>query len=158
MISNVKNQFKKFSPLPSQFSTPLGFSLIELIVVIAIIGVLSTLGMANYLNVKTKARDSIRKSDFAQLRSALELYRSDQGAYPASPLPGCGSPLTGGGATYIQKVPCDPSSASSYSYTTTGTTYQLIACLERTNDPQKDAANVAPCSGTTNWSYTTTNP
>ncbi len=135
-----------------------GFTLVELMVVIAIIGIMSTIGIGSYLTVKTKARDALRKSDLAQIKTALELYRSDQGSYPAAPLASCGSALSGGTATYMRKIPCDPESNSNYSYSTTGTTYQLVACLENTSDPQKDTANIGPCNGTSNWSYTVVNP
>ena len=135
-----------------------GFTLVELIVVIAIIAIMSTIGIGSYLTVKTKARDSLRKSDLAQMKTAFELYRSDQGTYPTAPLANCGSALLSGSATYMQKIPCDPKSKSSYSYSTTGSTYQLIACLENTSDLQKDTTNVAPCTGTSNWSYTVFNP
>ena len=154
----MKIKLKNLSPLTSYLSIPRGFTLIELIVVIAIIGILSSLGIGSYLTVKVKARDALRKSDLAQLRTALELYRSDQGTYPPTPLPSCGSALSVATTTYIQKVPCDPKTKSSYSYSTTGTTYQLVTCLETISDSQKDVANVAPCSGTTNWSYTLVNP
>jgi general secretion pathway protein G len=88
-----------------------GFTLIELLIVIAIIGVLSTLLMANFIGVRQRARDAQRKSDIRQIQAALEIYRSDSGAYPPTgsfPSP-CGSPLASGGSTYMQKIPCDPS-------------------------------------------------
>jgi type II secretory pathway pseudopilin PulG len=131
--------------------------LIELIVVIAIIGLLSTVGMANYLNAQGKGRDALRKSDLKQLQSALELYRVDQGIYPAS-LPACDTPLSAGTATYIAKIPCDPQTKQTYVYTSTATTYRLIACLENQNDPLSDATNASPCDGTSNWSHTVINP
>jgi prepilin-type N-terminal cleavage/methylation domain-containing protein len=137
-----------------------GFTLIELLVVIAIIGVLSTLLMVNFIGVRQRGRDAQRKSDFAQLRTAFEQYRTDVGTYPPS-LPACGSALTSGSNTYMQKIPCDPLNSGQliYHYTTGGTTYSLIGCLENVNDSLKDAANNATyCSGTSNWSYTLTNP
>lgn len=138
-----------------------GFSLIELLIVMAIIGVLATLITANFAGVRNKTRDAQRKADLKQLQLALETYRTDQGAYPNS-LAACGSALTSGGTTYIQKIPCDPLNTGQniYRYSSTGTAYTLIACLENTNDSQKDTTNNATyCTGgTTNWSYTLTNP
>ena len=61
-----------------------GFTLVELLIVIAIIGVLSALLMANFIGVRQRARDAQRKSDLRQMQSALELYRSDLGLYPTT--------------------------------------------------------------------------
>jgi general secretion pathway protein G len=131
-----------------------GFTLIELLVVIAIISVLSALLMANFVGVRQRGRDAQRKSDLRQIQAALELYRADVGSYPTA-LPGCGSSLTYGSATYLQKIPCDPLMGGPYAYTSAGTTYSLRACLENSNDPQKDATN--NCTG---WaaSFTVNNP
>ncbi|MCL4354332.1 prepilin-type N-terminal cleavage/methylation domain-containing protein [Patescibacteria group bacterium] len=140
------------------------FTLIELLIVIAIIGVLAALLMANFIGVRQRSRDSQRKSDMRQIQSALELYRADESSYPAA-LPACGDPLTGATTSnvYIQKLPCDPVSGDTYSYTTTGTppmSYVLIACLENVNDSQKDTSNdpSACTGGSTNWSMTLENP
>jgi general secretion pathway protein G len=140
-----------------------GFTLIELLVVIVIIGLLTTLGVVNYLDARARARDAQRKSNLQQIQSALELYRSDQQSYPAS-LPACGSSLKdpANTTTYIQKIPCDPTGTGQfkYTYTTAGSAYALISCLENENDGQKDITNNATycAGGTTNWSYTLTNP
>lgn len=137
-----------------------GFTLIELLIVLAIIGVLTSFLMANFIGAKARARDAQRKADLRQLQSAFELYRSDQGSYPTTgQLPACGNnSLSANGTVYLQKIPCDPQSGS-YSYTSNGTTYTLRACLENANDSQKDSSNKAPCAGgTKNWSYTLTNP
>lgn len=141
-----------------------GFTLIELLIVIAIIGVLATLLMVNFVGVRQRARDAQRKSDLRQLQSAMEIYRSDNSSYPLSPLGNCGSPLTaiinGKTITYMSKIPCDPNGSTSYYYWSDGTTYKLGACLENIGDSQKDTgnSNVYGCTGTTNWSFTLTNP
>jgi general secretion pathway protein G len=138
-----------------------GFTLIELLIVISIIGILATLIIVNVITVKLRARDAQRKSDLAQIQSALELYRADQGTYPPA-LPACGNSLVNGATVYLQKVPCDPLNNGQYvySYATTGVTYTLTACLENVKDLQIDKVdNAAYCTGgTTNWSYTKTNP
>lgn len=146
-----------------------GFTLIELLVAISIIGILSSFLLANFVGVRQRVRDGVRKSDLRQIQSALELYRSDQGSYPASGSKDGDFPTTCGTSvsftdakaktTYMQKVPCDPSSGSSYTYSPVkNTTYSIIACLENGNDAQKDAKNTKPCDGTTNFSYTLQNP
>lgn len=154
----------KFSICNFQFSKSnlnKGFTLIELLIVIVIIGVLSSFLVTNYVGVRMRARDTQRKSDLRQIQSALEIYRSDVGAYPAA-LPGCNLPLVSGGVTYMQKRPCDPNAAPypAYRYTSAApnSTYTLRACLENGNDQQKDSPSVAPCNGTSNWSYTLYSP
>ena len=138
-----------------------GFTLIELLIVLTIIGVLTSFIMVNFLSARERARDTQRKSDLEQMRTAFEFYRTDQGTYPPAPLPACGGSLVNGGTTYLQTIPCDPTSEGQhvYTYTTTGTTYTLTACLENERDQQKDTTNNATyCSGTDNWSLTKTNP
>lgn len=142
-----------------------GFTLIELLLVITIIGILSSFVVSNFSDVRVRARDGQRKSDFAQIQSALEFYRSDQGSYPASIT--FGSALTGGSpaTTYMQKIPLDPRNGApyTYSYTGGGTSYTLRTCLENERDQQRDlpsnnSTNPPGCNGNSNWSYTRTNP
>lgn len=136
-----------------------GFTLIELLVAISIIGVLSSLLLANFVGVRQRARDGVRKSDLRQIQSSLELYRSDQAAYPNSPLPTCGSSLIFGNTTYMQKIPCDPSTATSYIYSvgSGNTTYSIFACLENGNDAQIDMPKTN-CPSSATWKYTLQNP
>ena len=61
-----------------------GFTLIELLVVIAIIGILAAIILPVYASAKKNAYRNADMSSMNQLRTALELYRTDQGAYPPS--------------------------------------------------------------------------
>lgn len=59
-----------------------GFTLIEVLIVISIIGILAVIGLTELRGVKESARDSVRMSDLAQIRLALNLYFDDAGHYP----------------------------------------------------------------------------
>lgn len=112
------------------------FTLIELLVVIAIIAIMITVGTVSYQRSLRLARDSKRKTDLEQIRQALETYRSETGAYPAST-----SSLE---PDYITVLPTGPK-LDTYDYTGTTTSYSLCASLETITDP-------ATCN------YTVTNP
>lgn len=147
-----------------------GFTLVELLVVMMIIGVLFAILLVNFKGVKERTRDGQRKSDLRQIQSALELYRADQGAYPLTAVfPACGNPLAGGAGssviTYMQKIPCDALDGILYEYSSTGgTTYSLVGCLENGNDAEidKDASTGIKfnCTGgrSDRWRLTLTNP
>ncbi len=51
-----------------------GFSLIELLVVITIIGLLASVGLTSYTRAQERARDAKRQSDLISLKNALEIY------------------------------------------------------------------------------------
>jgi len=148
-----------------------GFTLVEIVIVIASIGILGT-WMVSLIDPAfqfKKGRDAERKAELVQIQAALELYRADENEYPAQ-LPPCGDPLKGStpeteNTTYLQKAPCDSSNISYYyDRSFSPTTYTLVACLENTNDPQRDDSpekggtnDSLHCTGDTK-SYTVTNP
>ncbi len=120
-----------------------GFTLIELLVVIAIIGLLSTLAVVALGSARQKARDSKRLSDLKQVQTALELYYTDNNAYPAATAVTLGSTsyrclnttgwlAQGCSSPYMGQVPADPQSTGSYRYTGTTSTYTITATLEGT--------------------------
>jgi type IV pilus assembly protein PilA len=64
-----------------------GFTLVELLVVILIIGVLAAAGLAAFLNQRGKAQDADAKSSVAAAAKALETWGTDHGGYAgATPL------------------------------------------------------------------------
>jgi general secretion pathway protein G len=140
-----------------------GFTLIELLVVIGIIGILASFLFANFVGIRQRARDGVRKNDLRQIQSALEMYKSDNGTYPGDGWNNnCGAQFGSGTTVYLKKIPCDPVTRTHYSYCnyTTGLKYELAACLENVNDPQRDPSNsneYCPLSPA-NWSYTIDSP
>ena len=59
-----------------------GFTLVELLVVMAILGVLVTLIGTSFRSAQLRGRDAQRKSDLKQIATALELFFNDYGFYP----------------------------------------------------------------------------
>ena len=109
-----------------------GFTFIEMLVVVVIIGILSAVGVANFRVANQKARDGRRQGDLEQIRAALEMYRTDQHQYPTT-WPGSGGTLSADGTTYMEKIPTDPDSNRHYYYNSLiGSTYVLCAALELT--------------------------
>jgi len=118
-----------------------GFTLLEILVVIALLGILATIIMGSYLASLKKARDSRRKQDLEQISRALELYYSQNNSYPEDIDVDFGGPLENpnGGDYYMKMLPQDPSGATSgYNYdyiSNDGQEYQLYSCLENDQDP-----------------------
>ena len=140
------------------------FTLIELLVVMAIIAILSGLGLMGFGTVQQKSRDSRRKQDLANISKALDVYYNDYGVYPASnaggAILGCGA---GGaevchwgdawqddkGTLYMTALPVDPDVSHTYYYHRLDDhSYYLFARLE--NEQDSDIA----MSGTTPSFYT----
>jgi len=96
-----------------------GFTLIELLVTITIIGVLAAIGLTSYATATQKARNSRRAADIQQLRSALEMYRTDNGEYPdnLSQLNGPPDYIPGPDIQDPRDYNYDYSSPDDYSYT-----------------------------------------
>ena len=122
------------------------FTLIELIVVISIIALISTVTFISLSGSKQKERDAKKISDVLQLQTALENYKRAEGVYPSTIT--LGQPLVGSttGVTFLSKVPVAPAgetcavSQYSYSYSTTTKEYSLSFCIN--NDLEDYTAGV----------------
>jgi general secretion pathway protein G len=61
-----------------------GFTLIELMVVISIIGILATLAVPTYKNIVQRARETVLKNNLFAIRDVIDQYYQDKGKYPAT--------------------------------------------------------------------------
>lgn len=114
-----------------------GFTLIELLVVIAIIAVLAALVLAALNSAQQGSRDSKRKSDLNQYKTALQQYISDTGSYPAAStstaMTSTSAPYSSLTGTYMSTFLDDPQTASGarYYYISNGTDFGVCVNLER---------------------------
>lgn len=155
MISSMSAKIKK------------GFTLIELLVVISLIGILSTLILANLNSARERSRDAQRKADLRNIQTALRLYYNDMGGFPASnssyAILGCGASGTSacswggqwakGTTVYMNILPSDPLPSQSYRYTQTDSeTYTIDSCLEnKSDDKGVTTSDTTWC--TSGWKY-----
>jgi prepilin-type N-terminal cleavage/methylation domain-containing protein len=80
------------------YSTHSGFTIVELLIVIVVIGILATITIVAYNGVQVKARDSARISKVKSISKAIELYYADNSRYPPI-LDGNGAESTCGSTT-----------------------------------------------------------
>jgi len=126
-----------------------------MLIVIVFLAILATLLLVT-LKPQTqlqKSRDARRKADLVKLRTILEDYNNDKKSYPGSLV--CGSSLD----PYIDKIPCDPQTGTSYAYVKSATAYWIYAKLEY--DKDKTIAEVGCASGcgpSCNYNYGVSSP
>jgi general secretion pathway protein G len=109
-----------------------GFTLIELMVVILIIGLLATIVVQNLRSATDKAKRVKAEADISQLKSALDRYYLDAGSYPTSDqglpaliaAPNNGNVAGDWGGPYIERIPLDPW-GHPYFYQSDGNEYLL---------------------------------
>lgn len=92
-----------------------GFTLIELMVVLVIIGVLAALIVPNVLDRTDDARATAARTDVANLMQALKLYRLDNQRYPSTEqglqaliVKPSSNPIPNNWRPYLEKLPNDP--------------------------------------------------
>ncbi len=89
----------------SAFRPRSGFTLIELIIVFALIGILVGLALPQYKTSLKKAREAVLKEDLFILRKLIQQYHTDKGKYPPSL-----QALVDEG--YLRQIPVDPMTKS----------------------------------------------
>jgi general secretion pathway protein G len=89
-----------------------GFTMIELMIVVSIVGILATLAVPSYQGTVVRAREAALRQDLFTMRDVLDQHRADQGKYPSSL-----QALVSAG--YLRAIPNDP-------FTNSATTWQEI--------------------------------
>ncbi|HJV34096.1 type II secretion system protein [Geomonas sp.] len=115
---------KRFQRL---LKTERGFTLIELMIVLTIIGILASIAAPNYQWGIIRARESVLREDLYMMRSAIDQYWADQGKWPETL-----QALVDDKNKYLKEVPKDP-------FTKTADTWKT--------DPAPPPAEGQPASG-----------
>ncbi len=138
-LNLVRTLIKEMLLSKTSKPTSRGFSLIELLIVVAIISILVTLGASSWTSAQKKGRDTQRISDLRSIASELEKYYSDGNAYPNNSSGGSSFACADGTAvnwssaaanftckastsptastiSYMKSVPTDPTGAAEYCY------------------------------------------
>lgn len=89
-----------------------GFTIVELLIVIVVIGILALLVITTYSGIQAKARNSKRQSDIKSLQTQLEAFFSQNGYYPSLTDMNSGSWLTTNMKSLDQNSLIDPSNAT----------------------------------------------
>ncbi len=124
-------------------NTRKGFTLIEILIVVAIIAILASVVLVGLGPTQQAGRDARRLSDLHEVQNGLELYYNKNGAYPIPSPASWGSASTAGSLSAdlisagvgITSIPNDPSSGKNYVYGwgPAATTYELAATMESAN-------------------------
>jgi general secretion pathway protein G len=94
-----------------------GFTLIEIMVVVVILGILGALIVPNIIGRPDEARVTAARADISQVGNSLELYRLDNGVYPSSDQgldalveepAGFPEPRNWNPVGYLKRLPVDP--------------------------------------------------
>ena len=102
-----------------------GFTLIEVIIVLALMVILATIGMTQYGNSVTHSKEAVLKEDLFRMRDAIDQYYADKNQYPAT-LDALIS------EHYLRAVPEDP-------FTRSSSTWQTVPAEPDPNNPTAEA-------------------
>lgn len=96
---------RSFASGELQRKQPDGFTIIELMTVVSIVGILATLAVPSYQAALLRARETALRHDLFTIRDVLDQHRADQGKFPSSL-----QALVSVG--YLRGIPADPFTAS----------------------------------------------
>ena len=111
-----------------------GFTLVEILVVVSIIGLLSSIVLVGLGSFRARGRDARRVADLRETQNALELYYGKFGGYPLTTWDGLEKTITDAeiGVTSISDDPLG--GTNHYKYGSNGQSYVIGAKLEDPNN------------------------
>jgi len=144
-----------------------GFTLIEILIVLAILSLLILLAISAWKTQLIKARDARRKADLAKIKKVLEDYLNDEGCYPnPEKITIDGKICNTSFSPYLSTLPCDPINNNFYNYfysydqtETCKTWYKIYARLENSKDPIISKVGCRDgCGPSGNYNYWVSSP
>lgn len=129
----------------------MGFTLVEVLIVVAVVTIISLSAIGSYTSSLKSTRDSRRKADLSSINKALESYYNDNGFYPASISAAdlCATTVN----CYLKTIPTDPKGYTYYylrgDVSGTNQSFQLYSTLEQTNDTGVGSGTYSANCGTT---------
>ena len=112
-----------------------GFTLLEILTVVIIIGLLLTIVVPTVINRGDEARVTVAKADIRSIANAMEFYRMDNAHYPSTQQgiealvqkpSGYPEPRKWGPEPYIKKMPTDPW-GNPYIYVNDGMVFEIMS-------------------------------
>lgn len=123
-----------------------GFTLIELMVVMAVISILATIAIPSYINAVRHAREAVLREDLQTMRSAIDSYTVDKEKAPQSL-----DDLVQAG--YLKSIPVDPITQSSDTWITSES--DTLMDIDQTQGGIDDVHSGAQSLATDGTSYNT---
>jgi type IV pilus assembly protein PilE len=130
-----------------------GFSLIELLVAVAIVGILTAIAMPMYGAHVTRSRTSEAMTQLAPLRTAMEQYYQDNRGYGAAAAGPCGLAMPAAPAVkYFSYVCTVGATTDSYTITATGVAAQgMTGYVYKINQANTKTSDVPGQTGNLCW-------
>ena len=155
---------------------PRGFTIVELVIVIAVIGILASISVVAYNGTQARAEYAAAQTDIKHINDAILIYRSQNGQYPTTANAWVYQHATAGGAVnasfipelvtgkYLDKMPVGKTKsgygAYSYIYRSTGTEYKLLRYITSPSNlpsaERTDNTLLDPVRPATGWGYWST--
>ncbi len=123
-----------------------GFTLVELMIVMLIIGVLAAIAIPSYISSLKNAKEAVLKEDLHVLRQAIDAYTNDKEKAPQS----LDDLVTAG---YLKSIPMDPMTHSNTTWVTT--TDDSVQSLDQTDGGVNDVHSGSGESGSDGQPYST---
>ncbi len=145
----IRELKKRIGGFIQHHSNGAGFTLMELLIVIAVIGILVSISTVAYSSAQKKTRDTRRKNDLKAIQNAFEQYYADtSNNYPST----CSV-----STTYLPNgLPLDPKTGVAYTstsgwYSCTTAAYCVCAALEGETNALTSCSGGSPPSGYTGF-------
>jgi general secretion pathway protein G len=146
-------QTSRLAPLSNRRAQR-GFTLIEMMIVVAIIAILVSILVPNFVRARAQAQTSACESNLKEIATAIELYQTDNDRYPDG---GSVDPSNDELSPYLKQTPVDPAAGPGLYYTFTvdkpdgGSASYAIIC-PGTHDPGT-LQNISPQTKFTHIEY-----